>query len=377
MSDQEKTVHVTQYKRPWWKGIHSWWPLLVFCTIVVMAYFLYMNGGKYRVMSGTAERIVETIAPLESARVTIIHVQVGDRVKAGDVIAQLDTSIVDAEGAVLKQKIQQSRFEAKLDQLTLERQFASALQEAEQALREAELQYKVKRVEHTALADNIKRLEPLFKQQLIEAEMILSKKASEEALREMLKFMPANIEALESDVQRARAQQLSALARLDEMNEAANASDGNEEAVNLFQIRRDGYTLRAQRAGVIAAIEQQPGDVVESGGAIVSVLVDGPTRIVGFLPESNLSAIAVGTPAYIYPTVSIKDAGVVPAHVVQISPAVYSLPERVSPIRGQVIRGRRVTFALNKEVHLIPGETVSIEIESSLFESVSLENESE
>lgn len=346
----------------------------MFCIIAVMAYFLYTNGGKYRVMSGTAERIIETIAPLESARVTNIYVKVGDRVKAGDLIAQLDTSIVDAEGAVLKERIQQSRLEAKLDQLTLERQFATALQEAEQALRAAEFEYQVKRVEHSALAEEIKRLEPLFKQQLIEAEMIVGKKARKEVLSEMLELMPANIKALEDDVKRARTQKFSAIARLEEMNESVTADDGNEEAVNLLKIRRDGYTLKAQRDGVIASIERQPGDVVEPGGEIVAVLVDGPTRIVGFLPESNLSSIAVGTPANIYPTVSIKDVGVVSAHIAQISPAVYSLPERVSPIRGQVVRGRRITFELDEAAYLVPGETVSIEIESSLFESVSLED---
>jgi len=75
----------------------------------------------------------------------------------------------------------------------------------------------------------------------------------------------------------------------------------------------------------------------------------------------------VGTLANIYPSVSGNRAGVIPAHVTQISPAVYSLPERVSPIRGQLVRGRRVTFALEREATLVPGETVSIEIKSSLF----------
>ncbi|MGJ8640862.1 MAG: HlyD family secretion protein [Opitutaceae bacterium] len=374
MSKTQTVKHVTDYKRPWWKVARHWWPLFIFIFVAVIAALLYSNGGKYRVMSGTAERVIETIAPLESARVESISVKIGDIVSAGDVIAQLDTSIIDAEGAVLREQIQQSRLEAKLEQLTLERQFASALQEAEQALREAELEYKLSVVEHTALVEEVKRLEPLYKQQLLQAEVFLAKKAREGVLREMLALLPANIDALKSDVQRASMQKESAQNRIAEMHQNSGTDGNEDEAINLLKIRRDGYTLRANQNGVVANIERQPGDVVEPGGAIVSLLIEAPSRIVGFLPESNLSAIAVGTPANIYPTVSLNQTGVVPARVVQISPAVYSLPERVSPIRGQVVRGRRVTFELLENVSLVPGETVSIEIASSLFTDAPTEN---
>ncbi len=369
MSDSNKqVVHVTEYKRHWSKTARHWWPLFIFLGILSFAIFLYSNGGKYRVIIGTAERIVERIAPLEAARVSSIQVKVGDRVKAGDVIVQLDTAIIDAEGAVLRERLEQSRVEAQLEQLTLERQFTSALQEAEQTLREAELEYKVSQVEHSVLLDEIKRLEPLFEQQLIEAELIVVKKAREEVLREMLELMPINIHELSKDAESSRLQKDSAIERLQAMNSVASKNSGNEETINLMKIRRDGYTLRAQQDGVVASVDSQPGDVVKPGEEIVSILIDGPTRIVGFLTENNLSAIELGTPAKIYPSVSMNDTGVVPAHVVQVSPAVYSLPQRVSPIRGQIVRGRRVTFELDKEVLLIPGETVSIEIESSLFE---------
>lgn len=373
MSEQGKITHVTQYRRPWWKLARNWWPLLIFVLVTALAMLLYYNGGKYRVMSGTAERIIESVSPLETARLAELFVQVGDRVKAGDVVAQLETAIIDAEGAALKQQIEQSRLETQLEQLTLERQFASALQDSEQALREADMQYKLSKVEHTALLDEIKRLEPLYNQQLIEAELFVSKKAREEVLGESLKLMPSHIDALKAEVERSKAQKASAMARLGEMNEAVSEGNANQ-AIKLFETRRDRYTLRAQRDGVISNIEHQPGDVVQQGVPVVSILVDGPSRIVGFLPESNLSSIAIGTPANIYPTVSMGEIGVVKARVTQISPAVYSLPGRASPIRGQTVRGRRVTFELEEPVVLVPGETVSIEIESSLFESASDEN---
>jgi HlyD family secretion protein len=371
MESKNNISHVTQYRRPWWKGARQWWPLLVFILISILAVLLYSNGGKYRVMSGTAERIVETIAPIETARIVSVHVLVGDRVHAGDIIAQLDTSLIDAESAVIKEQITQSRLESQLEQLTLERQFASARQQAEQALRDAQRQFQVETVEHEALLEEIARLEPLFEQQLISMEALVTKQASERVLREKLKSAPQNIRALIADVAQAKQQQESALTRLAERKEKLRSE---VETVNYLNLRRDAYCLRAREDGVIAQVDHRAGDIVESGDTIASLLIDGPSSIVGFLPESNLSAIAVGTPANIYPSVSIRDTGVVSAHVVQISPAVYSLPERVSPIRGQIVRGRRVTLALDTQVQLVPGETVSIEMESSLFEPVSLED---
>lgn len=373
MTTQNKISHVTQYRRPWWKGISQWWPLLVFVAFILIAVALYSNGGKYRVVTGTAERVVETISPLETARIVKVHVKVGDRVEAGDIIAQLDTAIIDAESAVLKERIIQSRLESQLEQLTLERQFASAHQEAQQALRDAQMQFKIDTVEHDALVEEIARLEPLLQQQLIDAGVLVAKKARERVLREILTLSPDNIAALQAQVQRSELQKQSALARLKEMEALvdSNAED-QQEAVNLVNIRKDGYTLRALQSGVISEVEGRAGDVVEAGARIATILIDGPSRIVGFLTENNLSSVAIGTPANIYPTASVRDVGVVQAHVVQVSPAVYSLPERVSPIRGQVVRGRRVILALEDEVQLVPGETVSIEIESSLFEPVSV-----
>ncbi|MDF1859072.1 MAG: biotin/lipoyl-binding protein [Verrucomicrobiales bacterium] len=373
MAHSDEENHVTVYQRPWWMGVRQYWPLLVFVFFIVLAAFLYANGGKYRVMTGTAERIVENIAPLESARIESIHVKVGDRVKAGDIIAQLDTGIIDAENAVQKERIVRASLEAKLEQLTLERQFSSALQEAEQALREAKMDLRLNAVEHDALVKEIARLEPLQEKRLVSAESLAAKQARESVLRETLKLMPDHIEALAADVERAKEQQATALARMDEMKaNTASATDAQGEAIKLLNIRRDGYTLRAKQEGVVAEIDGQPGDVVEPGGTIASLLIQGPIRVVGFLPESDLSAVAIGTPANIYPTVSLRETGVISGRVAQVSPAVYSLPERASPIRGQVVRGRRVVLDLDEVVNLIPGETVSIEIESSLFTPISL-----
>ena len=373
MAKPDQEIHVTKYKRPWWKGMGRYWPLLVFVFFIVLASVLYSRGGKYRVMTGTAQRVVENVASLESARVASIHVEVGDHVRAGDVIAQLDTSIIDAENAVQKERIVRSRLEAQLEQLTLERQFSLALQEAEKALREAEMEKSLTSVEHDALTAEIARLEPLLEKRLVSAESFAAKKARQSVLRETLKLMPDHLAALTDDVARASDQKVSALARMKEMESYIDkATDAQGEALSLLNMRRDGYTLRAQQEGIVAQVDRQPGDVVDSGGSIASLLIQGPIRVEGFLPENDVSAVAIGTPANIYPTVSLRETGVIDAHVIQISPAVYSLPERASPIRGQIVRGRRVVLELNEEANLIPGETVSIEIESSLFKPVSL-----
>lgn len=368
MATPSREIHLTRYRRPWWRSVQQYWPLAIFLAVALLAAVLYSRGGKYRVMSGTAERLVENVAPLESARIARIHVEVGDHVKAGDVIAELDTTVVDAENAVQKERIFRARLEAQLDQLSLDRQFSVTLQEAQTSLREARLELRLAEAEHAALAKEIERLEPLVEKRLVSVESFAAKQARESVLRETLVSMPEHIAALETDVQRAEEQAESAKARMGEMEEIlANATDAQGEAIKLLELRREGFTLRAQQDGVIAQIDHQPGDVVEAGGTIASILIQGSIRVVGFLPENDLSAVAPGTPATVYPTVSLRETGTLPARVAQISPAVYSLPERVSPIRGQIVRGRVIVLELMKEAKLVPGETVSIEIESSFF----------
>ena len=353
--------HVINYRRPWWRTARSWWPLLVVVFFGWLSVFLSERGGTYHVMGGTVERVFERVAPLESGRVTQVYVEVGDPVKAGDVIAQLDTRILDAEVAALHERMVHSRMQARLNALTLERQFANAVHEAESTLSDAEFAQKYAEVDQGLVEKEIQGMEALFQGPLIEARTLTAMKLRDRALKEQLKIAPGRLAVLKAEVTRAQEQQRHAqelLAAVEVLVSKAN----EETAVAHLNARKEGYTLRAFQNGTVAERRYQPGEVVPAGESIASLLIDGPRRIIGFLPESNRREIRVGTNARILPSVSLGNSGIISAHVVQISPAVESLPEQLSPIRGQVLRGRRVTFMLDERVDLTPGERVSIEL---------------
>ena len=73
-------------------------------------------------MSGTVESLREQAAPLETARLKAVHVIVGQEVRAGQLLVEMDTSILDAE--LVMEKLQEDR------------RFASAMADVETALQD-------------------------------------------------------------------------------------------------------------------------------------------------------------------------------------------------------------------------------------------------
>ena len=78
-----------------------------------------------------------------------------------------------------------------------------------------------------------------------------------------------------------------------------NATDAEGGALKLLTARRGqlqpcGAKQEGGRGPRLTGATRRCG--VEAGGTIASLLIQGPIRVVGFLPESDLSVVAIGTP---------------------------------------------------------------------------------
>jgi RND family efflux transporter MFP subunit len=99
------------------------------------------------------------------------------------------------------------------------------------------------------------------------------------ALRDQNFISGAELERRETTLKAAQAQLEQAQAQL--------ASQGNQAA----------YTnLVADAAGVITAIEAEPGQVVQAGTPVVRIARDGPRDVVFSVPEDKVGAIKPGSP---------------------------------------------------------------------------------
>jgi len=333
-------VHIKEHiGRPhvaWWRRLSGRWSFIFWLAAIVLAIFLLSHGGRMGGMSGMVESDRQDLAPMETARLENLLVKEGDRVLAGDLVAVMDSSVLDAEMTVEK--------------LQAERQFALAVTRAESELRDARIRQAERTGEYEVLDEEVTRLDALLKKQLTDARTVARVKARRQALKQSVDLYPAMITELEQNLAQARE-------RLQELNESMNADTGYGR-LGLLELRRKSYSLRAYADGIVSRIYYRPGDMVQGGRTILTIVGEKVQRIVGYLPESSARDVSVGMTAYV--SSSSDPRSVVVAKVIAVTPDVLTLPNRVSPVPQRVLRGRRVILVPESEHQLLPGESVVI-----------------
>lgn len=347
------------------------WPVLVWLCAVAVCAVLLLDGSRFDGMVGVVEPVSEPIAPLEPARLKSIHVVPSQKVKAGDKIAQMDTSVLDAEIAIEEaglMEADESIAGFQQNMLQLVRQFDAAVQAAEAVVDEGKRTYQSQKAELVELKKELNRRESLLAKQLISETDVNLLRPQVAALEQAVLTYPAleqsNMAHLESVI--AERKNLQHAMRLKDSEDVMAAIAVKMEARRKIlessmmhrQTQRDSYTLRATRDGVVSRVFNRPGDIIQTGQEIVRLVSETSGQICGFLPEVYLSDLVVGQKTRIYRMSGFKEQYT--ATVVSIAPEIQALPSRVSIVRGQTMRGRRVILEVEGENNMLPGETVRI-----------------
>jgi multidrug resistance efflux pump len=353
-------IHIPEriHRHPavWWSRVKNYWPLAVWLLAIVAAIFLYFHGGQFGGMSGVVQVVREEVAPLETTRLKTINVTIGQRVRKGDVLAVMDATILDTEMAVEK--------------LQIERQFALAVSRTESDLRDLRIRQAESEGELDVLNTEVARLDELLAQRLIDAQTVARLRARQQALARSRDFYPDMVKSLESGLIKMQTRQGEIVVQLgSDTNGAAGLPEdvrseleAGKTRLGLLDFRREAYVLRAEADGVVSELFYAPGSVVQAGLPIMTLVVDSVQQVVGYLPEANARDISVGTIVYLKST-SGRGA-VVQAKVTALLPDIATLPNRVSPFPTQVYRGRRVVLEPAEPNDFLPGESVSIELQT-------------
>jgi HlyD family secretion protein len=239
-----------------------------------------------------------SLASLVIGRVARVEVREGDRVAAGQVLVQLE----DAEAAASLRQAQGRVAEAaaRLEQV---RGVAGRL--AAEALRQAELK----------VADAEAALSRT--RQLAEAGGT-SQSALEDAVRA--------VELARSQREGSAAQAVSTAGGAESKLTAAALSQA-EAARALAAARLEESRIRAPAAGQILLRDVEPGDVVQAGRALLTMMVAGDLQLVAQVDEKNLAFLRPGLPAMA--TADAFPGELFAAEVATVSPS-------VDPSRGTV-----------------------------------------
>ncbi len=331
---------------------------LVVAALVVWRGFFASSGipDSIVAVSGRIEGDDSAVAPKTSGRVLEVRVREGDSVKAGDVIAILDDAQVRAREdaaraalvaaqasaksaqdqiAVLQQQLQQNQLQvaqSKLDADGRVRQAEADVAAAQSDLAQQQAAYGLALFDkdaYTKLAASGAVSERQGKQAVATADQDAAAVAAAErrlaAAQGALTIAQANLanegirQTQVEGVQKQIAQQDAQIASAN-----ANAEQARAQLSSAQDDRQD-LTITAPFNGTVLTRAAEPGEVVQAGTAIITLLDLTKVYLRGFVPEGEIGKVAVGQSAHIFLDSNPKQA--VNAYVSRVDPEATFTPE--------------------------------------------------
>ncbi len=362
--------NLSRHPRVMFSRVKQSWPVLIWLLAVAGVGYLYLRADQFSDMSGVVVAVVEPVAPLQTGRLLSLEVSLGQRVKAGDTLAVMDASLLNARLSIEEARIIEadqtvSGFEQGMMRLALDAD--AARREAELDLQKVKIAHEVQLAELAEMKREFERRKDLLAAGMDDASSVAALRPPIAALEKEIELHPSMKEAAQSRIDGARGQLDALKASLEITGETSvletikmRAKAQREvlrASLDKRLLEKNTYVLKARRDGVVSRIFSRPGDVIGAGDAILRLVSEESDSVEGFLPEHSVASLHIGQSVKI-----VRPAGAesVVAKVTAIAPEIQTLPGRVSPIRNQPIRGRRIMFALDGEHSLIPGETVRI-----------------
>lgn len=344
------------------------WPVLVWGLVVVLVAWMYSNRAGFAGMRGVVETIPEVVAPLETARLLSIEVRLGQRVKAGDVVARMDTSLLDARLAIEEARLLESESTIASYQQTmlqLADRIEEEIKEADRALRSAKTDQQRDPVKLDDLKKRLQEVETGADDGERTSDRLRAEIA---ALNQQIGRYPTQLKTLERRLESANREreELKKMLRMREGESISSAIRGEMQSRGTLLAstkerhghQRRTYILTATRDSVVSRIFHEPGDVVRASEPVLRLVAEHSDRIIGFLPEVHVSDLVLGQKMLVR-----RQSGQgreLSAGIVSIAPEVQALPGNITPIRDVPLRGRRVLLKLEGTHDLIPGEAVNI-----------------
>ena len=307
-------------------------------------------------LSGRIEGDDSAVAAKTTGRILEVRVREGDLVNAGDVLAVLDDEQVraredaaraalseaEAKGiaareqiAVLDQELDQNQLQvgqSKLDTAGKVRQAEAEVSAAQADLAQQQAALKIAAFNKDAYT-RLAKSGAVSEQQGLQAEATADQQAAAvTASQRRVESAQASLTAVQGDLANPAIRE-SAVAGVrrqiaEQQAQAASAAAETEQAKAQLaeaEANRSDLTIRAPFSGTVITRAAEPGEVVNAGTAILTLLDLSKVYLRGFVPEGQIGAIKVGQPAHAYLDSDAKHA--LDAYVSRIDPEATFTPE--------------------------------------------------
>lgn len=307
-------------------------------------------------LSGRIEGDDSAVAPKTSGKILEVTVREGDTVMAGQVIARLDdaqvraredqarAALADAQAksqtardqiAVLQEQLRQNQLQTGQSEMDADGRIRQAqadltvaeadLSQQQSALRLAEFN----RDAYTRLAKTGAASEQQGLQAQVQADQqaaaVAAAQRRVESAQGALTTAQANL-----DNPKIRDSQVAGTQRqiAEQQSQVVATKDETDQAqAQLAQAQADraDLTVLAPFSGTVITRAAEPGEVVQAGTAIVTLLDLSKVYLRGFVPEGEIGKIKVGQPAHVFLDSSTNQA--LDAYVLRIDPQATFTPE--------------------------------------------------
>jgi HlyD family secretion protein len=335
----------------------------VVAAIVLAGYLIWSNfvappkiPRSMVALSGRIEGDDSAVAPKTTGRILEVRFREGDSVKAGETIAVLDDAQVFARAdqaraavtvaearlkssrdqvAVLQEQLQQNDLQteqSKLDASGRVRQAEGDVAAAESDLANQEAAFQIADFDRTAY-NKLRKTDAVSERQARQANATAEQQAAAvaaakrklESAQGMLNMAQATLSNpgirgfQASTVRKQLAQQQSEIAYAQALADQARFQLAEAQAT------RSDLTVKAPFDGTVMTRAAEPGEVVQAGTPIVTLLDMSKVYLRGFIPEGQIGKVKVGQPARIY--LDSDPAKALDAYVERIDPQATFTPE--------------------------------------------------
>jgi HlyD family secretion protein len=272
--------------------------LLGIVALISLTYYLISTDhSRDLVLIGTVDSNQVIVSPQMQGRIQTLLVDEGSQVKAGDLIATLDPSELEAEERAAAATIASMRYkvaETQYTQASTKGSTSSDVVNSQARLQSARAQLLQSEATLQRVESDSRRMIELAKQGVASDQDRVQAESN-------LKAQQATVQALKEQVSASQADLESAIARTHQATAAMNtvASTRGQLANAEAQLKeaevRLGYTkIYAPVSGTVSVRAVRVGEVLNAGSPIVTIIDLGDTWVRAPLPETNADHIGLG-----------------------------------------------------------------------------------
>ena len=240
--------------------------------------------------SGLVEGTKVAIAARLGARITKMNVREGDTVKAGDLVAELDCTEMDALVVEAMARLGGARVQADLARSQAETAALQAKAAKRQAASQREQMTSV-RVQGENARRQSERAVRLKDDNVMAT---ASWEAADTATRDLSSRLTAAGQAAEASLLSAQAVQRQAEAAPDQVRVAELAADAGAAALVRAKTAQAECKVTAPRGGVMTVRVREPGEVVLPGSTLYELTDLSETKVTFYVANVDLGRVAAG-----------------------------------------------------------------------------------